>query len=58
MDSLKLVNYAFTKKHKGWYGKNGTFKASKMDTLNKCEIKSVIRFIKDYTRDTPPMSSQ
>jgi len=28
MDSLKLIDYAFTKKHKGWYSKTGTFKAS------------------------------
>jgi len=57
MDSLKLINYVFTKKHKGWYSKNGTFKTAKMDTLNDCEIKSVIRYIKDQGRDTP-MSSQ
>ncbi|TCO23685.1 hypothetical protein EV200_105154 [Pedobacter psychrotolerans] len=32
IDSLKLFDYAFTKKHKGWYSKTGTFKASRMDT--------------------------
>ena len=57
MDSLKLVNYTFTKKHKGWYSKTGTYKEAKMDTLNECEIKSVIRYIKDSGRDIP-MSSQ
>ncbi|KQM78841.1 hypothetical protein ASE74_12845 [Pedobacter sp. Leaf216] len=57
MDSLKIVDYAFTKKHKGWYSKSGTFKGSKMDTLSDCEIKSVIRYIKDAGRDIP-MSSQ
>lgn len=51
MDSLKLIDYAFTRKHKGWYNKNGTFKTTKMDTLSDCEIKSVIRYIKDYGRD-------
>jgi len=58
LDSLKLIEYVFKKKHKGWYEKNGTFMASRMDTLNDCEIKSVVRYIKDYNRDTPPMSSQ
>ncbi|MGN7989213.1 hypothetical protein ACTJKC_17830 [Pedobacter sp. 22226] len=58
MDSLKLIDYAFTKKHKGWYSKNGTFKTVKMDTLSDCEIKSAIRYIKDYNRDLPPMPSQ
>ena len=53
MDSLKLIDYAFTKKHKGWYSKSGTFKGSKMDTLSDCEIKSVIRYIKDAERDIP-----
>ncbi|WP_316824327.1 hypothetical protein [Pedobacter miscanthi] len=51
MDSLKLINYAFKKKHKGWYSTIGTFKASRMDTLSDCEIKSVIRYIKDSGRD-------
>lgn len=50
MDSVKLVSYAFTKKHKGWYGKTGTFKDAKMDTLSDCEIKSAIRYIKDAGR--------
>jgi len=53
MDSLKLIDYAFTKKHKGWYSKSGTFKGSKMDTLSDCEIKSVIRYIKDAGRAIP-----
>jgi len=57
MDSLKLVDYAFTRQHKGWYSKDGTFKSAKMDTLTDCEIKSAIRYIKDYGRDIP-MSSQ
>jgi len=48
---LKLINYAFNKKHKGWYSKNGIFEMAKMDTLTDCEIKSVIRYIKDYGRD-------
>ncbi|GAA4208986.1 hypothetical protein GCM10022289_33780 [Pedobacter jeongneungensis] len=56
MDSLKLVDYAFTKKHKGDYSKEGAFKTSRMDTLTDCEIKSAIRYIKDYGRDIP-MSS-
>ncbi len=50
MDSLTLINYTFTKKHKDWYSKTGTFKKSRMDTLSDCEIKSVIRYIKDYNR--------
>ena len=58
MDSLKLITYAFTKKHKGWYDKNGTFKNSRMDTLSDCEVKNVIRYIKDFNRDSPPMPSQ
>ena len=53
IDSLKLMNYVFKKKHKGWYSKNGTFKATRMDTLSECEIKSVIRYIKDFNRDIP-----
>ena len=53
MDSLKIIDYAFTKKHKGWYSKTGTFKASQIDTLSDCEIKSVIRYIKDFGRDIP-----
>ena len=53
MDSLKLIDYAFTKKHKGWYSKTGTFKASQMDTLSDCEIRSVIHYIKDFSRDIP-----
>ncbi len=53
MDSLMLIDYAFTKKHKGLYSKTGTFKASRMDTLSDCEIKSVIRYIKDFGRDIP-----
>ncbi|WP_316828228.1 hypothetical protein [Pedobacter miscanthi] len=51
MDSLKLVDYAFTKKHKGNYSKKGAFKTSRMDTLTDCEIKSTIRYIKDYERN-------
>jgi len=58
MDSLKLINYAFTKEHKGWYGKTGTFKTARMDTLTDCEIKSAIRYIKDYNRDLQPMPTQ
>jgi len=57
IDSLKLTNYVFTKKHKGSYSKNGTFKTTIMDNLNECEIKNVIRYIKDSGRDIP-MSSQ
>ncbi|WP_029286899.1 hypothetical protein [Pedobacter sp. R20-19] len=57
MDSLKLIDYAFTKKHKGWCSKNGDFKTAKMDTLSDCEIRSVIRYIKDFGRDIP-MPSQ
>ncbi|GGE61812.1 hypothetical protein EV200_105153 [Pedobacter psychrotolerans] len=57
MDSLKLIDYAFTKKHKGWYSKNGDFKTARMDTLSDCEIRSVIRYIKDFGRDIP-MPSQ
>lgn len=57
IDSLKLMSYVFKRKHKGWYSKNGTFKAARMDTLSECEIKSVIRYIKDQGRDKP-MSSQ
>ncbi|WP_316804703.1 hypothetical protein [Pedobacter nototheniae] len=53
MDSLKLIDYTFTKKHKGWYSKNGTLKATRMDTLSDCEIKNVIRYIKDSGRDIP-----
>jgi len=52
-DSLKLIDYVFNKKHKGWYSKTGTFKASQMDTLSDCEIRNVIRFIKDFGRDVP-----
>jgi len=57
MDSLKLIDFVFTKKHKGWYGKTGTFKTPRMDTLSECQIKSVIRYIKDQGRDIP-MSNQ
>lgn len=57
MDSLKLVNYTFTKKHKDWFSKNGPYKDAKIDTLSECEIRSVIRYIKDSGRDIP-MSSQ
>lgn len=53
LDSLKLIDYTFTKKHKGWYSKTGTFKASQMDTLSDCEIRSVIHYIKDFGRDIP-----
>jgi len=53
MDSLKLIDYAFTKKHKGWYSKNGDLKTARMDTLSDCEIRSVIRYIKDFGRDIP-----
>ncbi len=48
MDILKLIDYVFNKKHKGWYSKTRTFKASQMDTLSDCEIRNVIRFIKDF----------
>jgi hypothetical protein len=57
MDSLRLIDYTFTKRHKDWYSKNGPFKATRIDTLSDCEIKGVIRYIKDFGRDTP-MSSQ
>jgi len=57
MDSLKLIDYAFAKKHKGWYSKTGSFKALRMDTLSDCEIKSAIRYIKDAARNIP-MPSQ
>lgn len=45
MDSLKLVNYVFIKKHNGDYNRKGAFQTSRMDTLSDCEIKSVIRYI-------------
>jgi len=57
MDSLKIIEYAFTKKHKGWYGNNGNFRTTRMDTLSDCQIKSVIRYIKDAARNIP-MPSQ
>ena len=53
MDSLKLIDYVFTKKHKGWYSKTGSFKAARMDTLNDFEIKSAVRYIKDAGRNIP-----
>ncbi|TCO23686.1 hypothetical protein EV200_105155 [Pedobacter psychrotolerans] len=53
MDSLKLLDYTFTKKHKGWYADTGSYKGVKMDTLNDCEIRSLIRYIKDFGRDIP-----
>ncbi|NTD95630.1 cytochrome c [Agrobacterium tumefaciens] len=57
MDSLKIIEYAFTKKHKGWYSKTGSFKTARMDTLSDCEIRNVIRYIKDAARNIP-MPSQ
>ncbi|KQM78844.1 hypothetical protein ASE74_12860 [Pedobacter sp. Leaf216] len=57
MDSLKLVTYTFEKNHKGWFSKTGPYNDAKMDTLSDCQIKSVIRYIKDTGRDIP-MSSQ
>ena len=57
LDSLKLIDYTFTKKHKGWYSKNGDLKAARMDTLSDCEIRNIIRYIKDAGRDIP-MPSQ
>lgn len=57
MDSLKLIDYAFTKRHKGDYGKKGAFKTSEMDSLSECEIKNAIQYIKNYNRNIP-MSSQ
>jgi len=53
MDSLKLVNYVFIKKHNGDYNRKGAFQTSKMDTLSDCEIKSAIRYIKDAGRNIP-----
>ena len=50
MDSLKLVNFVFVKKHNGNYNMKGAFKTSRMDTLSGCEIKSAIRYIKDAGR--------
>ncbi|WP_029286900.1 hypothetical protein [Pedobacter sp. R20-19] len=58
LDSLKILEFSFIKRHNGWYNKNGDLKSARMDTLSDCEIKSVIRYIKDYNRDTPPMPSQ
>jgi len=58
MDSLKIINFAFIKKHNGWFSNSGVYKSTKMDTLSDCEIKSAIRYIKDYNRDTPPMSGE
>lgn len=53
VDSLKLIDYIFTKKHKGWYNKDGNFKTARMDTLSECEIKNIIHYIKDSGRDIP-----
>jgi len=53
MDSLKLLNFVFTKKHNGNYSMKGAFKTARMDTLSDCEIKSAIRYIRDYGRDIP-----
>jgi len=53
VDSLKLIDYIFTKKHKGWYINNGDFKTARMDTLSDCEIRNVIHYIKDAGRDIP-----
>ena len=44
MDSLKLIDYAFTKKHKGWYSKNGDLKTARMDTLSDCDIRNIILY--------------
>ncbi|NTD95631.1 hypothetical protein G6M26_22755 [Agrobacterium tumefaciens] len=57
MDSLKIIEYAFTKKHKEWYSKTGSFKTARMDTLSDCEIRNVIHYIKDAARNIP-MPSQ
>jgi hypothetical protein len=53
MDSLKLIDYAFTKRHKGDYGKKGAFKTSRMDSLSECEIKNAIQYIKNSNRNIP-----
>ena len=53
MDSLKLIRYTFKEAHKGWYSKTGSFKTARMDTLSDCEIKNVVRYIKDFDRDIP-----
>ncbi|MFD2288809.1 hypothetical protein GJU39_05840 [Pedobacter petrophilus] len=53
MDSLKIVDYTFTKKHKGWFSENGPYKTARMDTLSDCEIRNVIRYIKDSDRNIP-----
>jgi len=53
LDSLALINYTFTKKHNGWYSKDGDFKSARMDTLSVCEIRNIIRYIKDSGRDIP-----
>ena len=53
MDSLKLIRYTFKEAHKGWYSKAGTFKTARMDTLSDCEIRNVVRYIKDFDRDIP-----
>lgn len=53
MDSLKLINFVFIKKHNSDYSMKGAFKTSRLDTLSDCDIKSVIRYIKDYGRNIP-----
>ncbi|OWK71740.1 hypothetical protein CBW18_04530 [Pedobacter sp. AJM] len=53
MDSSKLVNFVFIKRHNGNYSMKGAFKTNRMDTLSDCEIKNAIHYIKDYGRDIP-----
>lgn len=55
LDSLKLVDYVFTKKHKGWYTKNGAFKSNRLDSLSNCDIKNIIHYIKDYGKPQAPV---
>ncbi|NTE03456.1 hypothetical protein G6M26_06865 [Agrobacterium tumefaciens] len=57
LDSIKILEFSFIKRHNGWYNKNGDLKSARMDTLSDCEIRSVIRYIKDFSRDVP-MPSQ
>lgn len=52
MDSLKLKDFIFINKHKGYFKKEPAlnFRLKKIDSLSECDRKNLIHYIKQYNR--------
>lgn len=53
LDSIKLADYVFKYKHNGMYSKEFKKDGQRLDSLDNCQKRAMIAYIKSYHRSNP-----